>query len=108
MSLLTGELAFLWASIIALPMAIGITAAIFWFYRWSVVQKVVMPGADECRDAEVLAIALMNDPERKPAETAALAQVFHGILVRNGLNAIAVAIIFFCVFTGAHALLLAL
>ena len=105
MSLLTGELAFLWASIIALPMAIGITAAIFWFYRWSVVQKVVMPGADECRILEKsLAAALEED---KPLTTG-WAQVGAAMLHRNGLNAIAVAIIFFCVFTGAHALLLAL
>lgn len=112
MSLLTGELAFLWASIIALPIAIGITAALMWVYRWSPVQAIVFPGADECRLMEHLVRAhdmmLRKNETLKPPEYQMLAQLGHGLLIRNGLMAVAVSIIFFATFTGAHALLLAL
>ena len=109
MSILFGTFAHVWASIIAVPVAVIVTAVIFWCYRWSIVQKVVMPGADECRLIErYLAQGLSGDAELTPDERAALAQLSHGVLLRNGMNAIAVAIVFLAVFTGAHALLAAL
>ena len=105
MSLLTGELAFLWASIIATPIAIAVTAVLMWVYRWSPVQRIVFPGADECRILErSLTAALDGDKPLTPGWAAVGAAMLH----RNGLIAIAVALIFFAVFTGAHALLLAL
>ena len=111
MSLLTGELAFLWASIIALPVSIGITAVLMWVYRWSPIQRIVFPGADECRLAErffTTMLAQTTEKPMRPCDYEAISRLGHGILLRNGMNAIAVAVIFFSVFTGSHALLLAL
>ena len=109
MSLLTGELAFLWASIISVPVALAIQVALNWFWRWSPIQRIVMPGADECRGAENLLHVLMDGTrDLKPFELAAMGQMLHGLLLRNGMNAIANALIFAVVFTGSHALLMAL
>ena len=105
MSLLFGAWAHVWASIVAVPLAIVITAVIFWFYRWSIVQRVVMPGADECRILERSLVAALD--EGKPL-TPGWAAVASAMLHRNGLNAVAVAIVFLAVFTGAHALLAAM
>ena len=105
MSLLFGTFAHVWASIVAVPVAIAVTAIIFWFYRWSIVQRVVMPGADECRLLERALVAALD--EGKPL-TPGWAAVGAAMLHRNGLNAVAVAIVFLSVFTGAHSLLLAL
>ena len=105
MSLLFGAFAHVWASIVAVPVAVAVTAVIFWFYRWSIVQRVVMPGADECRILEhSLTAALQQDKPLTPG----WAQVGAAMLLRNGMNAIAVAVVFLAVFTGAHALLAAL
>ena len=112
MSMLLGTFAHVWASIVAVPVAIAVTAIIFWFYRWSIVQRVVMPGADECRRIEEWhgwrKMHGTGEHKPNPAELQAYAQVSHGLLLRNGMNAIAVAIVFLAVFTGSHALLLAL
>ena len=105
MSLLTGELAFLWASIVSVPVALAIQTCLNWFWRWGPIQRIVMPGADECRVLEhSLAAALAQDKPLTPG----WAQVGAALLQRNGMNAIANALIFAVVFTGSHALLMAL
>ena len=108
MTLIAGELAFLWASIISLPITIAIQLVLNWVWRFSVLQKVLLPGADECRGAENIPSMLMNGKELSPHETELLGRVMHGLLIRNGLNALANALIFAVVFTGSHALLMAL
>ena len=110
MSLIFGSLAHIWASILAVPVAIVVTTIIFWCYRFSGIQRIVMPGADECRmlEAFVHARAHRTSDELGPENVATLARLGHGILLRNGMNAIAVAIVFLAVFTGSHALLAAL
>ena len=108
MSLLAGELAFLWASIISLPVALAITVVLGWCWRVSPIQRIVMPGADECREAEALVTRLRETYDLKPYQWAVLGQLLYGILIRNGLNALANALIFGVVFTGSHALLMAL
>ena len=109
MTLIAGELAFLWASIISLPIALAITVVLAWAWRVSPIQRIVMPGADECRRLEShLGWRLDHGEDLKPAEMAQVAQLGQGILIRNGLNALANALIFAVVFTGSHALLMAL
>ena len=105
MSLIFGTFAHVWASILALPIAIAVTTIIFWCYRFSGIQRIVMPGADECRLIEGY---FKHAIEEGGSEADALARLGHGILLRNGMNAIAVAIVFLAVFTGSHALLAAL
>ena len=110
MSLLFGTFAHVWASIIAVPVAIVITALIFWVYRWSFIQRVVMPGANECRQLEGWLNDVMSGDSREltDQQVAMISTLGQGMLHRNGLNAVAVAIVFLAVFTGSHALLAAL
>ena len=108
MTLLTGELAFLWASIISLPVALAITVVLGWCWRVSPIQRIVMPGADECSDIETWLKVQLAKPDLKPLDIQAFGWVSIGILIRNGLNALANALIFAVVFTGSHALLMAL
>lgn len=105
MSLIAGELSFLWASIISLPIALAITVVLAWAWRVSPIQRIVMPGADECRVLEASLTAALQDS--KPLSPG-WAQVGAAMLIRNGLNALANALIFAVVFTGSHALLMAL
>ena len=105
MSLLLGEWFLVGASVVALPVAVFVTVALMYIYRFSAVQRIVFPGADECRKSEAFLNVMLDKSDLKPAELATLSQISHGILIRNGLNAIAVAIIFAVVFTGTHALL---
>ena len=112
MSLIFGTFAHVWASILALPVAIVVTTIIFWCYRFSGIQRIVMPGADECRLLErwvaVHSVRGKGEQDISDAALAAIARLGHGLLIRNGMNAIAVAIVFLAVFTGSHALLAAL
>ena len=107
-----GHLAFLWATILAVPISLVVTAVLFAVWRWSPIQRVCMPGADESRDAEHLfrALKLMfdQDGQLQPHHFDLAGRIGHGILIRNGLNAIALALVFFVVMTGAHSLLMAL
>ena len=111
MSLLAGELSFVWASILSLPIALAITVILGWCWRASPIQRIVMPGADECRLAERFFTTMLEQTTEKPMRPCdydALSRLGHGLLVRNGLNALANALIFGVVFTGSHALLMAL
>ena len=111
---LFGHMSHIFAVLISVPVALVVTALLFACWRWSPIQRVCMPGADECRRCEHLLNAVMEvlqkngDDHLKPHEYALMAQLSHGILIRNGLNAIALALVFFVVATGSHALLLAL
>ena len=107
---LFGHLAFLWATLLAVPLSLVVTAVLFAVWRWSPIQRVCMPGADECRmlEAFVHARCHRTADELGHESMAALAQLGHGILIRNGLNAIALALVFFVVMTASHALLMAL
>lgn len=109
MSMLAGAFAHIFAILLAVPVAIVVTVILMWCFRLSPIQRIVFPGADECRDLEVLTQELthLKGREHKPYEMQALAQLGHGLLIRNGLLAIAVAVIFWVVLVSAHALLMA-
>ena len=111
MSLLAGEHAFLLASAISVPVALIITVVLCWCWRVSPIQRIVMPGADECRHAERFFTTMLEQTKEKPMRPCdydALSRLGHGLLVRNGINALANALIFAVTFTGSHALLMAL
>lgn len=109
MSLLFGSLAHVWASILAVPLAIVVTWVILYcFRRIPQVQRIVMPGADECRRIERWADRQLDEDKPTPAHMQMMGAVMAALLIRNGITTIAVAIIFLAIFTGAHALLSAL
>ena len=109
MSLLTGPLALVWATIIAVPVALVVTGVVFWAWRvYRPLQQIVMPGADESRMLERYLYTLLAKDTPSPAEMQTIGQVGKGVLVRNGLNALALVLCFAVVFTGAHALLMVL
>lgn len=110
MSLIFGSFAHVYAAALAVPIAIAVTVLLMWVYRFSGVQRIVFPGADECRTLENVTAAWFGHEHSvgnlTDAQWQALSRLGHGILIRNGLNAVAVAIIFMSVFAGAHALLM--
>ena len=104
MSMLAGAFAHILAIFLAVPVAIVVTVVLMWCFRFSPIQRIVFPGADECRILErSLTKALEGDKPLTPGWAAVGAAMLH----RNGLLAIAVAIIFWVVLVSAHSLLMA-
>ena len=92
-------------SVLAVLLSVCVTVAIFALYRLTRLQKLITPGNDECQQSEIEHFALTNARKTRqftPVESQLFGMLSLGLLLRNGLTWLAIAIIFLAVLAAAH------